>query len=105
MSNYLHVLLVGDSRVRYLESILGRTLLNLVFRVECLPGAKLERIMMRVLACIAYYDQYDLILLAGGINDLTRLKFNPCRHATLRCSNAAQMCNTFMLQLRSFMIG
>lgn len=99
--NYLHVLLVGDSRVRYLEDILDRASLNLLVRVECLPGAGLERIMMRTLACIAYYDKYDLILLAGGINDLTRLKHNPCRHATLRCFNVTQMCDAFMSQLRS----
>lgn len=64
--NNYHILIVGDSRVRGLASILSRTSLNLSFRVECLPGAKLERIMIKVLTCIAHKDDYDLIFLTGG---------------------------------------
>lgn len=100
-SNQLHVLLAGDSRVKYLENILSRNSLNLKIRVECLPGARLERIMMRILSCIAHYDNYNLVIIAGGINDLTCLKFNPCRHATLRHLNAVRMCDAFMSRLRS----
>lgn len=81
--NYYKVLIVGDSRVRHLGERLNRTSLNIRFTVRSLPGANLRRITLKALIEVSYED-YHLIILMGGINNLTRLFHNPTRHVVPR---------------------
>lgn len=93
------ILIVGDSRIRNLESLLNNTSLNLTFTVECLPGARIERIGLRIMSCLAHTSTYEMVLFVGGINDVTKVKFNPARHATLRYTSSQTICDSIMSQL------
>lgn len=93
------ILIVGDSRIRDLETLLNNTSLNLAFTVECLPGARIERIGLKIMSCLAYTNTYELILFIGGINDVTKVRFNPTRHATLRYQSSQEICDSIMSQL------
>lgn len=93
------ILIVGDSRLRNLEYYLNSTSLNLNFEVKCLPGARIEEIGLRTMTSIAYNDTIDLVLLIGGINDITKLKYHPSRHATLRYPTSSEICDKVMLAL------
>lgn len=78
------VLIIVDSRVRNLPSYLNKTSLNLLFEVESLPGAALENLFLRAMILLSYEKKFDLIILAGGINSITGIGYQPSRHATLR---------------------
>lgn len=93
------ILVVGDSRIRNLGSLLNNTSLNLTFTVECLPGARIERIGLRIMTCLAYASNFELVIFIGGINDITKVKFNPTRHATLRYFSSWEICDRIMTQL------
>lgn len=85
---FLDILTVGDSRTRDLENKLDYASLNmsmnLRFTVITLPGANLNLIMLKVLTALSYPNTYQLILIAGGINNMTRLLHVPSRHAVPR---------------------
>lgn len=81
---YYDILIVGDSRTRGLEYSLNSTSLNLRFTVFTLPGASLNTIMLKALTSLSYSNTYQLVLLIGGINNMTRLLYNPTRHAVPR---------------------
>lgn len=53
------VLIVGDSRVRYLGNRLDRTSLNIKFTVKSLPGADLRRVTLKALIEISYDDYHS----------------------------------------------
>lgn len=78
------ILVIGDSRVKYLSNQLNNTTLNLLFEVVCLPGAKIEDLVLKTRTLLSYEVKYDLIVFVGGINNITRLSYRPCRHASLR---------------------
>lgn len=82
------ILIIGDSRVRYLGNQLNSTSLNLLFEVVCLPGAKIEDLVLKARALLSYEVKYDLIILAGGINNITKLNHHPCKHASPRYSRS-----------------
>lgn len=85
------VLVVGDSRVRFLQEQLNNTTLNLEFVVFVLPGANFQRIVLKTMVEISMDTDYQLIILIGGINNLTRLHFNPARHIRPRYRNMNSM--------------
>lgn len=93
------ILIVGDSRLRNLSFLLNSTSLNFFFEVICLPGARIEEIGLKIMTSISYNDSFDMVLLIGGINDITRLKFRPSRHATLRYSTSSETCDKIMARL------
>lgn len=74
------VLVVGDSRVRSLQEHLNNTTLNLEFLVVVLPGANFQRIVLKAMIEISMDVEYQLIILIGGINNVTSLHYNPARH-------------------------
>lgn len=98
MSHY-KVLIVGDSRVRYLRERLTRTSLNIRFTVKSLPGADLRGITLKALIEISY-DDYHLIILAGGINNITRLFHRPSRHVVPRHYDPADLANITADEMR-----
>lgn len=81
---FLEILIVGDSRTRNLGHSLNSSSLNVHFTVITLPGANLDTITLKALTELSYSDIYSLIIISGGINNMTRLLHNPSRHAVPR---------------------
>lgn len=75
------VLIVGDSRVRQLCGPLNIATLNIEFHVKTVPGAKMDQIALKAMAELAYYDGYHLVILVGGINNVSKLFWQPDRYA------------------------
>lgn len=66
--------------MRHLQSYLNDTSFNIYFTVVTLPGATLRRIMHEAIEIVRCSRPYQLIIIAGGINDLTVLHRHPTRH-------------------------
>lgn len=94
------ILIVGDSRLRHLGRYLNCSP-NFDFEIRSMPGAKIEEIGMRAMANLSYEINYDLVLFVGGIIDVTKIRYYPLRHATLRYANADNTCSMLMSQLYS----
>lgn len=94
MSEY-KVLIIGDSRVQHLYDVLDMTSLNLSFRVITVSGAKLNELALKAIAEPSYYDpcHFNLVIFAGGINNLTKLSYRPTRHAILRFKTSWDLIN------------
>lgn len=82
--------------MRNLERRLNNTILKYRFFVKCLPGAKLDRIMLTAMANLSYYDDISMVILLGGINNITQVKRTPQWHATLRYQNREEICDVLM---------
>lgn len=100
MSNY-KVLIVGDSRVRHLQGMLDQTSLNLSFRVIMMPGARLNTLALKTLTELSYCDlyTYNLIIIVGGVNNLTKLAYKPTRHAVPRFTSLHDLVNVTLLEM------
>lgn len=100
MNNY-KILIVGDSRVWHLQGMLDQTSLNLSFRVIMIPGARLDTLALKTLAELSYCDSYtyNLIILVGGINNLTKLIYRPTRHAMPRYISPTDLINTTLNEM------
>lgn len=102
MSNHYsyNVLLIGDSRVKGLEVKLNTTSLNLCFTVVSLSGANLSTITAKAQTILAHPNQFQLILIAGGINNMTRLLHNPSRHAVPRHGSSEALTENTLAAMR-----
>lgn len=100
MSNIYNILVIGDSRAKLLEPELNKTSLNLSFTVKVLPGAGLHRITLKALTSLSYDNAFDLLILAGGINDLTKLVHLPTRHALPRYNSANNLAEAVLFEMR-----
>lgn len=98
-----NILIVGDSRLRYLEPRLNATSLNLQFTVRVLPGARLSNIALSATAALSYAKVYHLVIIAGGINDMSRLAYLPTKHALPRYGNFNDLVNHTLETLREGM--
>lgn len=98
--NY-HVLIVGDSRVRQLRGALSDVTLNIEFHVRSIPGAKMEQIALRAMTELAYWDEYHLIILVGGINNLSKIFWHPSRYAGPRYRSVSQLVDHTLRDMRS----
>lgn len=67
------ILLVGDSRLRHLDTILNSMDPNFAFISKCLPGARLNRIIANVKETLLENNTFSLIIILGGINDITKI--------------------------------
>lgn len=99
-SNVIDVLIVGDSRMKLLEPDLNNTSLNFNFTVKSLPGAQLHHITLKALTSLSYSNSYRLVIISGGINDMTRLVRNPTKHALPRHSNAEALQEVVLSEMR-----
>lgn len=88
---YHDVLVVGDSRLRHLESHLNSTSLNIQFTVKSTPGARMANITLSTLAALSYSDVYQLVIVSGGINDMSKLVYLPTKHALPRYGNSVEL--------------
>lgn len=95
MNRTLHysVLIVGDSRLRHLESRLNGTTLNIHFTVKMHPGARMANIALSAMTALSYSDTYHLVVIIGGINDLSKLVYTPTKHALPRYGNSHDLTN------------
>lgn len=100
MSPNYQVLIVGDSRMRNLQTILNDTSLNIYFTVITLPGANLRRIMYETIQTIRCSRPYDLIIIAGGINDMSILHRYPSRHVFPRTRVVTNLVNYTLEEMR-----
>lgn len=94
------ILVVGDSRLRHLEPLLNDNTLNLHFTVKSLPGAKIADIALSAMASLSYSKIYDLTIIAGGINDMSRLAYSPTKHALPRYGNTTVLIDNTLDALR-----
>lgn len=90
--DFYNILIVGDSRIRNLNYYLANSTLNLQFYVKCLPGAKLDQLMLKAMANLSSYDDISMVILIGGINNITW-------HATLRHYRQNEICDSVMQEL------
>lgn len=100
-SNYYKVLIVGDSRLRYIEAELNNTSLNVRFTVIMLPGARMTNIRSSAMSKLSHSDSYHLTLIIGGINDMSRLAYLPTRHALPRYGNTDELISHTMEAIRT----
>lgn len=95
----IDILIVGDSRTRNLEAKVNNASLKLRFTVITLPGANLKSIMLNTLK-LSYPNTYQLIIIAGGINNLTRLLHNPSQHAVPRSGSVVDLVENTLSAMR-----
>lgn len=97
---YTEILIVGDSRTRGLEDRLNLTSSYLHFTVITLPGANLNSIMLKILASLSYTNSYQMVIVVGGINNMTRLLHNPSRHAVPRFREVTDLVENTLSAMR-----
>lgn len=98
--SYYNVLIVGDSRTRFLQNYLNQTSLNIRFHVITISGATLQRIADVAIQTLSNMHYYHLTIIAGGINNITMLRYRPVRHATLRYRSADCIIENTIRQIR-----
>lgn len=96
-----HVLIVGDSRVRQLYGALNVTTLNIEFHVRTVPGAKMDQLALKSITELAYWDGFHLVILVGGINNLSKLYWHPGRHAGPRYRSVSQLVDYTLREMRA----
>lgn len=89
--------------MRNFESFFESLFLNMNFTIRCIPGARIQDLGLCIRASISYQITYDLVILIGGINDVTRISYRPERHATLRYLSKRRTCDWVMSQLRELL--
>lgn len=102
MNSYCyHVLIVGDSRVRQLYGELSATTLNIEFHIRPLSGARMDQIALKAVTELAYWDGYHLVILAGGINNLSKLFWHSGRYAGPRYKSTNQLVEYTLREMRA----
>lgn len=97
------VLIVGVSRLRFIESELNNTSLNVRFTVMMLPGARMAGIKTSAMTKLAHTNCYHLTLIIGGINDISKLAYIPTKHALPRFGNTDELIDHTMDAIRTSM--
>lgn len=98
-----NILIVGDSRARFLQQALNQTTLNLHFEVHTLPGAKIAAIALKTLAELSYQNSFHLVIIMGGINNITKLQHYPSKHAVPRYAQAQDLIEYTLVELKTAM--
>lgn len=98
-----NILIVGDSRARHLQQILNQTTLNLSFKVHTLTGAKIAAIALKTLTELSYHNSFHLVIIMGGINNITRLHHYPSKHAVPRYAQAHDLIESTLVELKTAM--
>lgn len=95
--NSYNVLLVSDSRGRDLSALLNGINTKFRFRVEVLPGARIGNLMEKVkqITTEAHNQPYDLIVLFGGVCNITKITYMPYRAAIPRKSTINEIMSLF----------
>lgn len=65
-----------------------------------IPGARMANITLCTLAALSYSDVYHLVIVSGGINDLSKLVHLPTKHALPRYGNSTELVERTLDTLR-----
>lgn len=95
-----NVLIIGDSRLRYLEPFINKTSLNVIFTVKMLPGARISSIIHNAKTKLSRRHNFNLVLIIGGINDMSKLVYSPSKHALPRYGNMAELIDQTLETIR-----
>lgn len=96
-----HILIIGDSRTRHLSQVLNKTTLNVKFHVRSVSGARMRHITLKAITELAYYNEYHLVILMAGINDVSKLLRHPSRHAVPRFESVYETVMCTMHEMRT----
>lgn len=99
-SHISDVLIIGDSRMKLLQHDLNSNTSGLNFTVISLPGARLQHITLKVLTTLSYPNAFKLVIISGGINDMTRLVRSPTKHALPRFRNMEVLRESVLTEMR-----
>lgn len=66
-----------------------------------LPGARSSNIALTTMAALSYAETYHLVIVAGGINDMSKLVYHPSKHALPRFGNPLELIDQTMMALRT----
>lgn len=79
------VLCVGDSRLRHIQLLLNGNCRDIQYCCFVFPGATLGKLAYELRIILSFVDNhyYDLVLIVGGICDLTRYQKTPTRWISL----------------------
>lgn len=83
MGHY-EVLVIGDSRLRGFDLFANDHSLNIDYSVYYFPGAQLHTLANEAVEILLRQKQFHLTIIAGGINNITKLNHNPSKHAVPR---------------------
>lgn len=78
------ILLIGDSRTRNLDIDLNSMDPDFAFVCKCLPGASLMRVVKQTREYIQFNNNFSLIVILAGINDVTQLIREPVKIVKIR---------------------
>lgn len=71
------ILLVGDSRLKHLDTLLNSMDPNFAFIGKSFSGARLNRIIDKTIEILTENNTFSLIVILGGINDITKIAKRP----------------------------
>lgn len=94
---HFRIMCIGDSRLRHLQPELNTNLRNLHFVCYVFPGATLGHLSYHARQILMNYTPtyFDIILLLGGICDITHLSRYPTRRVIPRYDSVALTMENF----------
>lgn len=98
--NAIDILIIGDSRLRHIKENLNNISFKFNFTVISLPGANLHQITLKVLTSLSYTNNFKLVIISGGINNMTKLVHIPTRHALPRYGSVNIMTESVLSEIR-----
>lgn len=94
--NLIHILCVGDSRLRHLQTYLNDNQRDLRFSCHIFPGATLGFLAYQLRLLLQMSNvTYEYIIVMGGICDLTVLTKKPTKRLTLAYNTISTMVENF----------
>lgn len=93
----IHIICVGDSRLRHLQPLLNDNKRDIVFHCYVYPGATLGHLLfhMRTLLQCSRSSYYNFVLIMGGICDITSLSKSPSKRLTPAYSSVLETVENF----------
>lgn len=84
-AHMFRVLCIGDSRLRHIQPILNDNHRGINYYCFVYPGATLGRLAyeLRIILSLVNESHYDLIVVVGGVCDLTLYQKSPVRWITM----------------------
>lgn len=88
---------LADSRGRNLAGLLNVNDANLLFTVNCYPGASIQALAGRLRSGM---DKYDMVVILGGICSVTKICHMPYRAAVVRYETPDAIMEGFMSECK-----
>lgn len=92
-----HVLCVGDSRLRHIQALLNNNHRDISYYCFVYPGATLGKLAyeLRTILSLVGDSYYDIIVIVGGICDLTHYRKSPTRWISLAYTSIESTVDNF----------